>query len=385
MDFEVKPEHERVCQIVREFAEKEITPLVSRDDELVFYNHSMVKKMSEAGILGLCIPEKYGGGGYDYISLAIACEEIERVDIACRATLSVHLAFNSFALLQWGTEEQKLKYLVPQTKGLRIGAFAISESGSGSDIKNIKTIARAEGQGFVLNGVKKWVSLADVADNFLVFAHTNIDKKDRGITCFLVEREFSGTKASSTHGNMQMRFSNAGKLILDNVYVPSDNVIGKVGEGLKVALSAIDNGRYTAAAGSVGLIQACLDASIKQAKARKVFGQTIGRYQLIQDMIARMGLGLETSRTMVYKVGWMKNSGLPTTKETAMAKWHSGEVAFKSAADTIQILGSSGYVTSFPYERFLRNAKLAEIYSGTKEILEIMVAEYILGFRKDKP
>lgn len=384
MDFKISAYHERVRQMIREFAEKEIIPMVPGDDELAYYNRSLLEKLGEAGILGLCVPERYGGGGNDYISLAIACEEFERVDTACRVTLSVHLALNSLTILQWGTEEQKMHYLIPQTKGLRIGAFALSEPESGSDIKNIKTFARREGNGYILNGVKMWVSLADVADHFLVFAYTDPTEKHRGITCFLVEREFRGVEAASTYGKMNMRLSNAGKLVLNEVYVPLENVIGEVGEGLKVALAAIDNARFTAAGGAVGLTQACLEASVRHAREREAFGQPIGKYQLVQDMIARMALGLETSRLLVYKVGWMKNEGLPCTKEIAMAKWHACEVAFKSAADTMQILGGSSYVASCPFERYLRNAKSAEIYTGTREILEILVAEHALGYRQEK-
>lgn len=385
MDFRLTGDHERVRQMIRDFTEREIAPLVSGDDELAYYNRSLLEKLGELGILGLCIPQRYGGGGYDYISLAIACEEFERVDTACRVTLSVHLALNSMTILQWGTEDQKMNYLIPQTKGLRIGAFALSEPESGSDIKSIKTTARPEGRGYVLNGLKKWVSLADVADSFLVFACTDPEKRNGGITCFLVEREYAGVEAASTYGKMNMRLSNAGKLELNNVYVPLENVIGEVGEGLKVALSAIDNARYTAAAGAIGMTKACLEAGIKHAREREAFGQQIGKYQLVQEMIARMALGLETSRLLVYKVGWMKNQGLPCTRYIAMAKWHACQAAFQTAADTMQILGGSGYVASSPYERYLRNAKSAEIYTGTREILELLLAEHTLGYRQEKP
>jgi len=384
MDFSLAGDHQRVRQMIRDFTGREIVPLVPGDDELAYYNRSLLEKIGELGILGLCIPQNYGGGGYDYISLAIACEEFERVDTACRVTLSVHLALNSLTILQWGSEEQKMNFLTPQTKGLRIGSFALSEPESGSDIKSIKTSARPEGRGYVLSGLKKWVSLADVADSFLVFARTGEEKKHGGITCFLVEREYPGVEAASTFGKMNMRLSNAGKLELNNVYVPLENVIGEVGDGLKVALSAIDNARYTAAAGALGMTEACLEAGVKYAREREAFGQQIGRYQLVQDMIARMALGLETSRLLVYKVGWMKNQGLPCSKEIAMAKWHACQVAFQTAADTMQILGGSGYVASSPYERYLRNAKSAEIYTGTREILEILIAEHTLGYRQEK-
>ena len=384
MIFKLAPHHERVRRMIREFIEREIIPLVPGDDELAYYNRSLLEKVGKVGIWGLCIPECYGGGGYDYISLAIACEEFEWVDSACRVTLSVHLALNSLAILQWGTEDQKLQYLIPQTKGLRIGAFALSEPEAGSDIGNIKTVARREGKGYVLNGVKMWVSLADVADNFLVFACTAPEAKNKGVTCFLVEREYPGVEAASTYGKMNMRLSNAGKLVLRDVYVPLENVVGEVGEGFKIALSAIDHGRYTSAAGAIGLTRACLEASVKHAQKRKSFGQELGRHQLVQDMIARMDLGLETSQLLVYKAGWMMNEGLRCTKEIAMAKWQACNVAFQSAADTIQILAGSGYDVSCPFERYLRNAKSAEIYTGTREILELMVAEYSLGYREDK-
>lgn len=384
MEFKLESRHQQVREAVRKFAEQEVLPLLPGDDELATYNPFLLQRLKESGLLGLCVPEKYGGGGNDYISLAIACEELGRVDMASCFTLSVHLALSSLALLQWGTEEQKLAYLIPQAKGLKTGAFAFTEVESGSDFWRMRTFAEPKGRGYIVDGVKMWVSLIDIADNFLVFASTGLQKKHRGITCFLIERGTLGVEATSTYGKMNMRLSNAGKLVLHNVYVPLENMIGKEGEGVKIALSAIDNARFTDAAGAIGLTQACLDTSIDYARKREIKGQPLGKYQLVQEMIANMVLGLEASRLLVYKIGWMKNEGLRCTKETALAKWYASEVAFKAAADTMQILGGSSYLPSSPVERYLRNAKGAEIYTGAREILKIITAEYALGYRKDK-
>jgi glutaryl-CoA dehydrogenase (non-decarboxylating) len=335
--------------------------------------------------MGVCIPEKYGGMGMDYNSLAIVCEELERGDTAFRTAVSVHTGLNSLTLLQWGTEEQKQKYLVPQAKGEKIGAFGLTEPNAGSDVASITTTAVRDGDYYILNGQKTWISLCDIADHFIVFAYTDKSKKHRGISAFIVERTMPGFSSRAIKGKLGIRAGNTGELFFDNVRVPKENLLGEEGEGFKIAMSALDNGRFTVAAGAVGLIMACLEASVKYCHERKTFGKEIGRHQLVQQMIARMEAGLQISRLLVYKVGFLKNQGRRTTREASLAKWIACDFANQAADDAVQIHGAYGYSNEYPVERYLRNSKAPVIYEGTREIHTIMQAEYVLGYRQDKP
>ena len=385
MDFELTRLQKMTREKVKEFAEKEIAPEVQNNDEVVSYNRSFLSKMGRMGILGICIPKCYGGSGLDYNCLAIACEELEKVDTGACLTITTHVASFALTLLQWGTTEQKYKYLVPAVKGQVIGAFAMSESQAGSDIGNLKVTAVKEGDYYVLNGTKMWVALIDVAEVFLVFARTDLAGGEKSISCFIVERNFPGVKTQSIYGKMYVRLANTGQLILDNVRVPAENMLGEEGEGLIIALSGIDSARFTTAAGAVGVIEGCREASVKYARERHAFNQQIGRFQLIQSMIAEIEAGAEISRLLVYKVGWLKNEGKRCSQETALAKWYACDAAFKAASYAMQIHGAYAYLNRFPLERYLRNAKGAMIYAGTSEIQEVVLAEYALGFRKDEP
>jgi alkylation response protein AidB-like acyl-CoA dehydrogenase len=292
---------------------------------------------------------------------------------------------NSLTLLQWGNEFQKEKYLIPQAKGEKIGAFGLTEPNAGSDVAAIQTRAVRDGDHYILNGSKTWISLCDVADHFLIFAKTDPDKGHRGITCFIVERTFPGVTTRGFKDKLGIRAGNTGEVILEDVRVPAENRLGEEGEGFKIAMSALDNGRFTVAAGAVGLTQACIEASVKYAKERETFGKPIGRHQLVQQMIAKMVAGYEAARLLVYRVGWMKNQGMRNTREVSLAKWFACDVAFQAAVDAVQIHGANGYSHEFPVERYLRNAKAPVIYEGTREIHQIMQGEYALGYRKDKP
>lgn len=384
MDFSLTEQQKLVRDTVKEFAEKELLPQIQKYDEFACYNRAILSKMGELGILGICIPEQYGGSGYDYNCLAIACEELERVDTAARITLSIQLALSALTILRWGTEEQKYKYLIPQAKGQAFVAFASSESHSGTDLSNIKTTVVENDDHFILNGTKMWVSLVDVADYFIVIARTQPNKK-AGLSCFIVDRNFPGVKTTNIDGSMNVRIGNTGSLILNNVIVPKENLLGYLGEGLKIALSAIDLARFTAAAGAVGITRACLDASILYARKRETFGEPIGHKQLIQQMIAQMVAGLETSQLLVHKAGWCLNKGYPSSKECSLAKWYACDVSFRSASDAMQIHAAYSYLNNSPLERYLRNAKGSEIYTGTREIQQIIQAEYAMGYRVDKP
>jgi len=385
VDFALTDENRLVQQSARAFAEAEILPNIRRWDEDGGFPHELFGKMADHGFLGAPIPEAYGGSGMDYHSFAILCEELERADTSFRVVQSVHVGLNSLALLQWATEEQRQRWLVPQARGEKLATFGLTEPGVGTDAANLATTARRDGDAYRLNGQKIWISLADVADHFLVFASVDRSKGWRGITAFLLERGMTGLTTGTLHGKLGIRAGNTGLINLDDIVVPADQRIGEEGEGFLIAMSAIDQGRYTVAAGAVGLAQACLDASLKYAHARSTFGQEIGRHQLVQQLIAKMAAGTEMGRLLVWRAGWLKNQGLRNTRETSLAKWHATEHAVQAALDAIQVHGANGYSNEFPVERYLRNSKAAVIYEGTSQLHTIIQAEYALGYRSDKP
>lgn len=384
-DFSYSEEQLAVKKMVRRFVDKEIIPHIQEWDAKQHFETSLLTKLADLGLMGVCIPEKYGGQGMDYNTLAIVCEELERGDTAFRTAVSVHTGLNSLTLLQWGNEFQREKYLIPQAKGEKIGAYGLTEPNAGSDVAAIQTRAVRDGDHYILNGSKTWISLCDVADHFLIFAKTDPEAGHRGISCFIVERTFPGVSTRGFKEKLGIRAGNTGEVILEEVRVPAENRLGEEGEGFKIAMSALDNGRFTVAAGAVGLTEACIEASVKYAKERETFGKPIGRHQLVQQMIAKMVAGYEAARLLVYRVGWMKNQGMRNTREVSLAKWFACDVAFQAAVDAVQIHGANGYSHEFPVERYLRNAKAPVIYEGTREIHQIMQGEYALGYRRDKP
>lgn len=385
MDFLLNEEQRAVQKLSYDFAQNEIAPYAREHDEQGKINWAALKKMGPLGLLGGPIPEEYGGAGFDYLAFGLICEEIERAETAFRVIQSVHVGLNSLSLLQWGTEEQKQKYLVPQARGEKLATFGLTEPGAGSDAGNIATTARKDGDSYILNGSKIWISLADVADHFLVFASLDRSKKHHGMAAFILERGMEGFSTATIHGKLGVRAGNTGELIMQDVRVPKANLVGQEGEGFAIAMSALDWGRFTVATGAVGLAQACLDASVKYANERNAFSRPIGKFQLVQQMIAKMVLGIETSRLLCYRVGWMKNYGMKTTRETSLAKWHACNVAFESANDAIEVHGAYGYSSEYPVERYLRNSRGSVIYEGTREIHTVMQGEYALGYRQDKP
>ena len=295
------------------------------------------------------------------------------------------MALNSLAILQWGTEEQKQRWLVPQARGEKIACFGLTEPDAGSDVRNMRSRAVRKGDVYILNGEKMWITLADVADHFLVFAKTDPEAGHRGISAFLLERGMKGLKTGTIHGKMGARASNTGFIVMEDVEVSVENRLGEEGEGFKIAMSALDNGRYTVAAGATGVIRACLEESVAYAKQRVAFGRPIAEYQLVQQMIANMQQRLDIATLLTYRAGWMKNQGLRNTRETSLAKWYATEAAFASANEAIQIHGAYGYSNEYNVERYLRNAKGAVIYEGTSQIHTLLQAQYALGYRVDKP
>src|SRR4249920_1818932 len=313
VDFTLTDENRLVQHSVRAFAEAEILPHTREWDEQGEVHRELFEKMGELGFLGAPIPEAYGGGGMDYTSFGILCEELERADTSFRVVQSVHVGLNSLALLQWGTEEQRQRWLVPQARGEKLATFGLTEPGVGTDAGNLQTTARRDGDAYVLNGHKIWISLADIADHFLVFASVDRSKKHKGVTAFVVERGMAGLTTGTLHGKLGIRAGNTGLIDLEDVRVPVENRIGEEGEGFLIAMSAIDQGRYTVAAGAVGLAQACLDASLAYAKQRQTFGEEIGRHQLVKQMIARMVAGIEAGRLLCRQVAWLKDRGQRNT------------------------------------------------------------------------
>jgi len=385
IDFALTEENKLVRESARAFVEAEIAPHIREWDEKGEVHREVFAKMAELGFLGAPIWERWGGSGMDYISFAVLCEELERADTAFRVVQSVHVGLNSLTLMQWATEEQKQRWLVPQARGERLATFGLTEPGVGTDAANLGSTARRDGDSYVLNGEKIWISLADLADHFLVFASVDRAKKHRGVTAFVLERGMKGLTTGTLHGKLGIRAGNTGTIQMQDVRAPLENRIGEEGEGFVIAMSALDQGRYTVAAGNVGLAQACLDASLKYAHERRTFGEEIGRHQLVKQMIAKMTAGIEAGRLLTWRAGWLKNRGVRNTRETSLAKWHATDHAVASALDAIQIHGANGYSNEFPVERYLRNSKAAVIYEGTSQLHTLIQADYALGYREDRP
>jgi glutaryl-CoA dehydrogenase (non-decarboxylating) len=387
MDFKLSQEHLMVQEMVRDFVRKEVAPIIKEYDRKQEMASFVLPRLGELGILGICIPVCYDGQGMDYISLGLACEELEVVDTTLRVVMSVHMGLNSMGLLQWGSEEQKQRFLVPQARGEKIACFGLTEPGAGSDVAALTSTARREGQVYVLNGEKMWISLATKADHCLWVARTNPDARDphEGLSAFMVELDSPGVSTGDIHGKLGVRAGSTGWIALQDVRIPVENRIGEEGEGFKIAMSCLDNGRYTVAAGATGLIRACLEASVRYSKERKAFDRELGKFQLIQQKIARMVQFYDAARLLYLRAGWMKNQGLRNTRETSLAKWYATDASFEAASDAVQIHGAYGYSDEYDVERYLRNSKGAVIYEGTSEIHQLIQAGYALDYRQDVP
>jgi glutaryl-CoA dehydrogenase (non-decarboxylating) len=343
--------------------------------------------MGELGILGICFPVKYGGQGMDYISLGLACEELEAVDSTLRVVMSVHTGLCGLTIFQWGTEEQKQKFLVPLAKGEKIGCGAFTEPGMGSDVASMRTQAKRQGDAYILNGEKMWISLASKADYALVTAVSNPDaeKPSQRLSCFVVDLHSKGVTRGDLHGKLGVRAGSTGWINFQDVEVPAANRIGEEGEGFKITMSAFDSGRYTVGSGATGLVRASLEASVKYAKERNAFGQAISEFQMIQQKIAKMQQDYEIGRLLYLQVGWMKNEGQRSTLQTSYCKKFATEASFDAANEAIQIHGAYGFSDEYDVERYLRNSRGAIIYEGSSEIQSIIQAGYALGERKDRP
>ena len=386
MDFSLSPEHEMTRKTVRDFAQKEVGPVIKEFDRKQEPIPWLLKRMGELGILGLPFPVRYGGQGMDYLSLGLACEELEAVDTHLRVILSVHVGLCAMTVFQWGSEDQKQRFLVPLARGEKIGCGAFTESGMGSDLAALRTSARRDGDDYILNGEKMWISLASKAGLALVTVKTSSASRrpSDGLSAFIVDLSSKGVGRGDIHGKLGVRAGATGWISFEDVRVPAANRIGEEGEGFKITMSAFDHGRYTVASGAAGIIRACLEASVKYARTRTTFGKPIAEHQLIQEKIARMSQDYEIGRLLYYQVGWLKNRGKRCTRETSIAKKFATEASFSAANEAIQIHGAYGFSDEYDVERYLRNAKGAMIYEGSSEIQTLIQAGYALGARSDK-
>jgi glutaryl-CoA dehydrogenase (non-decarboxylating) len=389
LSFDLTDEQRLLEQSVSEWAAREVAPRIRELDRAHTFDRGILPQMAELGLLGISVPTEYGGAGMDYICLGLASEELEYVDTSLRVILSVHVGLNSLTVLSWGTDDQKRRYLVPQAQGKKIATYGLTEPSAGSDARGIQTVAIRKGDRYEITGEKMWISLADVADNFLVFAWSDLEKKKQrdpsGMSAFIVERSFKGFSSGTLTQKWGILAGNTGFFKMDSVEVPAENLVGREGEGFKIAMFALDQGRYTVAAGATGLIRACRDASVNYARQRKAFGVEIGSHQLVKELIAQMESDYQASRLLWQRAGWLKNEGRRNTRETGLAKWFSTVASERAAGDAVQIHGANGYSDEYPVGRFYRNCKGAVIYEGTREIHKIMQADYLLGYRTDKP
>src|SRR5579872_59359 len=386
MDFSLSDEQRALVDSVRRYLADNIAPEVARHDSAGTPLPKAFEKLAALGVVGIPFPERYGGAGSDYVTLGLVCEELEYCDTSLRTMMSVHIGFAGCGIYQWGDEAQKRAFLTPLASGRKLAAFGLTEPDAGSDVGAIRSTATRSGDGYVLNGSKMWISCATQADTFLIFAKTDPGAGKRGLSAFVVEREACGAALHSfaIKNKYGVRAGDTGGLSFTDLRVPLSNRLGEEGEGFYIAMTCLENGRYTVAAGATGLTRACLDASVRYAQQRTTFGSPIGRHQLIQEMIANMTAGYEASRLLYLRAGWMKNEGLRNTRETALAKWFACDASNKAADDALEIHGAYGFSDEYPVARYLRNSRGAVIYEGSREIQKLMHGEYALGYRKDR-
>jgi alkylation response protein AidB-like acyl-CoA dehydrogenase len=381
MDFDYTPEQLAIRKHMREFAERNIVPVAQKNDRDCKFDWDVAKKIFAEGFLGCPVPEKYGGLGMDYIAYGLMTEEVNRVCSSTRTLFSVQTSLVALTILKWGTEEQKKFYLPKLCSGELIGCYGLTEPEAGSDAANQQTRAVKDGNDYILSGQKVWISCGSIAHYALVFATVDPKLGHKGITCFIVDTKSKGFSAQPIKGKLGLRASDTSSLFLDEVRVPKENILGNVGEGFKVAMSALDNGRFSVAAGAVGLVQGCIDASTKYAMERRTFGVPIGEHQQVQAMIADMVADCEAGRLLYLRAAHLKNKGVRNTLETSIAKLFCGEAANRAAHNAVQIFGGYGYSDEYPVERYFRDAKVLNIYEGTREIQRLIIAQDALGIR----
>ncbi len=381
MDFDFTPEQTAMRKHMRDFAEREIAPKAQANDRACKFDWDIAKKIFSEGFLGCPVPEKYGGLGMDYIAYGLMTEEVNRVCSSTRTLFSVQTSLVALTIFKWGTEEQKMFYLPKLCSGDFLGCYGLTEPEAGSDAANQQTRAVKDGNDYILSGSKTWISCGTIATHALIFATVDPSLGHKGICCFVVDTKSKGFTAQAMHGKLGLRASDTASLFLDEVRVPAENMLGKVGEGFKIAMSALDNGRFSVAAGAVGLVQGCIDASTKYAMERITFGKPIGEHQQVQAMIADMVADCEAGRLLYLRAAHLKNKGVRNSRETSIAKLFCGEAANKHAHNAVQIFGGYGFSDEYPVERYFRDAKVLNIYEGTREIQRLIIGQDALGIR----
>lgn len=378
MNFQLSEEHEMMRKMVRDFAEKEVAPTAAERDEKEEFDRSIFDKMAELGMTGIPWPEEVGGVGADYLSYVIAVEELSRVCASTGVTLSAHISLASWPLFRFGNPEQKEKFLRPLAEGTKIGAFGLTEPGSGSDAAAMRTTAVRDGDAYVLNGSKIFITNGGEAEIYIVFAVTDPEKKHHGITAFIVESDTPGFSVGKKEKKLGIRSSPTTEILFENCRVPLENRLGNEGEGFKIAMMTLDGGRNGIAAQALGIAQGALDAALEYAKERHQFGKPIGKLQAIQFKLADMATQIEAARLLTYQAAWLESKGLPYGKASAMAKLYAADIAMSVTTEAVQIFGGYGYTREYPVERMMRDAKITQIYEGTNEIQRLVIAGHLL-------
>jgi len=384
IDFELTDEQRLVRETAREFADREIAPRARDNDRGERFDTELVGKLAEMGFLGAIVSEEYGGRGIDYRTYGLIVEEVGRGDSSARTVVSVVTSLVGSSIERFGSEEQKREWLPPLCSG-ELGCFALTEPNTGSDAANLATRATKVEGGWRISGQKQWISLGNYARLALVFAQTDPEQGHRGIACFLVPTDAEGFSSQEIHGKLGLRASDTAELSLDGVEVADEAMLGEVGDGFKIAMTALDSGRFSVAAGCVGICQGCVDASVSYAKERQQFGRPIASFQLVQEMIADMVVETDASRALVWRAGWLKDTGHPNTTETSIAKLYATEAAVRCANTAIQVHGGSGYVDDYPVERYLRDARVTTLYEGTTQIQKLIIGRAVTGVNAMTP
>ncbi|MCS5694723.1 glutaryl-CoA dehydrogenase Acd [Desulfofundulus thermocisternus] len=382
MNFDLPEELQDIKKLARDFAEKEALPTVDADDKAHRFRRDLVKKMGELGFLGFVIPEEYGGNGLGYLALAIVCEEIGRVSSSLRIIFPANILGPGFAIWRYGNEKLKKKYLPGLTSGELLGCFALTEPNAGSDLASMTTRATLEGDYYVLNGSKMWISLSPIADIALVYAYTDPAHRVKGMSAFIVDMKSEGITVEPIKEKLGHWSSPVGIITFENCKVPKENLLGEEGQGFVICMQQLDNTRLASAAGAVGIAQACLDTAIQYATTREQFGQQIGRFQMVQDWIAQMVVDIEAARLLTYRAAFLKDKGVPNTRETSIAKLLASETANKCADYALRIYSAYGYSEEYPVARLFRDAKLYQIVEGTSNIHKLIISQDALGYRK---
>ncbi|EAX48886.1 acyl-CoA dehydrogenase domain protein [Thermosinus carboxydivorans Nor1] len=378
MRFELTEEQKMIQKMVREFAEQQVAPGAAERDEKEEFSRALYDAMGELGLTGICFPEQYGGAGGDYLSYILAVEELSRADDSVGVTLATSVSLCQWPIFAYGTEEQKQKYLVPLIKGKKLGAFGLTEPNAGTDAASQQTTAVLDGDHYVLNGSKIFITNGGEAEIYVVFAMTDKTKGVKGISAFILEKGMPGFTFGKKEHKMGIRASQTMELIFQDVKVPKENLLGKEGEGFKIAMSTLDGGRIGIAAQALGIAQAALDHAVKYAKERVQFGKPIASNQAIAFMLADMATEIDAARLLTYRAAYAKDQGRPFSKEASMAKMYASDVAMRVTTDAVQIFGGYGYTREYPVERLMRNAKITQIYEGTNQVQRMVISSALL-------